>query len=346
MSDVTWPAAVRERYNALRVKRILTETDHAKSIVFDVPPALAAAYRYTAGQFVTLRVLIDDEAHLRSYSMSSAPGIDDELQVTVKRVPDGLVSNFVNDKVDAGDVLDVSTPTGSFVLDASADDVVLFAAGSGITPVFSLVKTALHTTARAVRLLYANRDRSAAIFGDALDGLAAQFGERFRVVHHEDAATGFVQTDEVLRMAGDGAATFYVCGPAPFMDIVESTLLGRGVDKQRIHIERFTPAADEPIDEPVPETAAGETVVITLGNRTETVAQRGKSTILQSARWAGLKAPSSCEAGHCATCMAQVVEGGVEMANNEVLTAEEVADGWVLTCQSVPVTPLVKVVFE
>jgi ferredoxin len=124
------------------------------------------------------------------------------------------------------------------------------------------------------------------------------------------------------------------------MEIVEAALPGR-----RVHIERFTPAAGEPIDEPV-VTAQAESVTITIGTKTETVAQRGRSTILQSARWAGLKAPSSCEAGHCATCMARVVEGRVEMLNNEVLTDDEVAEGWVLTCQSVPVTPIVKVVYE
>jgi ferredoxin-NADP reductase len=343
MSDVTWPAAVRERYNALRVKRIVAETDDAKSIVFDVPPSLAPAYRYTSGQFVTLRVVIDDEANLRSYSMSSAAGVDDELQVTVKRVPDGLVSNWLNDKLADGDALDVSTPTGAFVLDDSDRDVVLFAGGSGITPVFSIVKTALHSTSRNVRLLFANRDRASAIFGDALDALA---GVRLVVQHHEDVRGGFVTADDVATFAGDADATFYVCGPGPFMEIVESTLLARGVDAARIHIERFTPAEGEPIDEPVTPVAAGETVVITLGNKTETVAQRGRATILQSARWAGLKAPSSCEAGHCATCMAHVIEGRVEMANNEVLTAEEVDEGWVLTCQAVPVTPLVKVVYE
>jgi ferredoxin-NADP reductase len=343
MSDVTWPAAVRERYNPLRVQRIIAETDDATSFVFDVPPTLRSAYRYRSGQFVTLRVIIDDEANLRSYSMSSAAGVDADLQVTVKRVPDGLVSNYLNDKIGAGDVLDVSTPTGGFVLDDSADDIVLFAGGSGVTPVFSIVKTALHTTTRNVRLLFANRDRASAIFGDALDALAS---DRLTVVHHQDVVEGFVTAEEVAAFASDAAATYYVCGPAPFMEIVESSLLARGASPERIHIERFTPAEGEPIDEPVAAPTPAETVVITFGNRTETVTQRGRSTILQSARWAGLKAPSSCEAGHCATCMAHVVEGRVEMLNNEVLTEEEVADGWVLTCQSIPVTPVVKVVYE
>ena len=340
----------RHHYEALGVKRVIAETDDSVSLVFDVPPAVADDFAYEAGQFVTLRVVIDGETHHRSYSMSSAPAVDDELQVTVKRVPGGVVSNWVCDTLAAGDVVDVSTPTGRFVLTEGDEDVVAFAGGSGITPIFSIIKEALHTTPRRISLLLANRDRPSAIFGDALDALAGDFPDRLVVDHHEDVASGFVGPDDVARAAQRlDRAAFYICGPTGFMDIVEHTLLGDGVDPARIHIERFTPAAPaaEPTTpEPVDAADDAISVTITVGNRTETVAQRGSSTVLESARWAGLGAPSSCEAGHCATCMAQVVEGRVEMRKNDVLTPEEVADGWVLTCQSVPVTPVVRVVYE
>lgn len=340
---------MHHRYHPLPVKRVVTETDDAKSIVFDVPGALAPAFSYTAGQFVTLRLVIDGEPTYRSYSMSSTPAIDAELQVTVKRVPGGLVSNRLLDTVVAGDVLDVSVPAGVFVLADTDDDVVAFAGGSGITPIFSLVKAALHTTDRRVRLLFANRDRGSAIFGDALDGLAARVGGRLVIQHHEDAANGFIGPDDVVAFAGDRPeSAFYICGPGGFMDVVETALLGGGVDPGRIHIERFTPTGPvETVAAEAPdESATPITVTITLGNRTETVAQRGDSSILNSARFAGLRAPASCEAGHCATCMAQVVEGRVEMANNEVLTPEEVAEGWVLTCQATPVSTVVRVVYD
>ena len=334
------------RYHQLAVRGVVPETDDAVSIVFDAP---ADAYAYAAGQFVTLRVEIDGAVHHRSYSMSSAPGIDPDLQVTVKRVPGGVVSNWLVDRVGAGDVLDVSVPSGVFVLSDTDDDVVAFAAGSGITPIFSIVKTALHTTERRARLLFANRDRPSAIFGPALDELARRFADRFVLVHHEDVVDGFVGADDVAAILGGRSdAVFYVCGPTGFMDVVEAALHAGGVAPERIRIERFTPAAvaaPPPADED-DDADASTTVTITVGKRTETVAQRGRSTVLESARWAGLPAPSSCEAGHCATCMARVVEGRVDMATNDVLTPEELEEGWVLTCQSVPVTPVLRVVYE
>ena len=333
------------RYHELPVRAVVPETDDAVSIVFDAP---ADAYAYTAGQFVTLRVEIDGAVHHRSYSMSSAPGIDADLQVTVKRVPGGLVSNWLVETVAAGDVLDVSVPSGAFVLrdDDDGDDIVAFAAGSGITPIFSIVKTALHGTGRRVRLLFANRDRQSAIFGPTLDDLARRFTDRFVLVHHEDVVDGFVAAGDVTAFLGQRFdAVFYVCGPTGFMDVVETALHAEGVEPDRINIERFTPVVADP--PPASEDApATSSVTITVGKRTETVAQRGRSTVLESARWAGLPAPSSCEAGHCATCMARVVEGRVDMATNDVLTPEELEEGWVLTCQSVPVTPVVRVVYE
>lgn len=339
-------SAVSDRYHSLRVNRVVAETADASSIVFDVPAPLSAAFAYRAGQFVTLRLDIGGERLFRSYSMSSSPATDTDLQVTVKRVPGGVVSNWLNDTLAAGDVIDVSVPAGAFVLDDRADEVVAFAAGSGITPVFSIIKSALHTTSRTVRLLFANRDRPAAIFGAALDELAAAHPGRLVIQHHEDVLAGFV--DERIASAfvnGREGASFYACGPTGFMDVVETALRNVGVDDTRIHIERFTPADVGPPPD-ADEVSTDVTVTVTVRNQTKTVDQRGRSTILQSARWAGLPAPSSCEAGHCATCMARLVEGSVEMATNDVLTDEEVDEGWVLTCQAVPTSPVVRVVYE
>jgi ferredoxin-NADP reductase len=339
-----------ERYHQLQVRRVVQETTDAVSIVLDVPASLSAVYAYRAGQFVTLRVEIGGELFFRSYSMSSAPATDPDLQVTVKRVPGGVVSNWLNDAVRAGAVIDVSTPTGVFVLDDTGAPVVAFAAGSGITPVFSIIKSALHTSSREVRLLFANRDRPAAIFGTALDELAGRHPSRLSIHHHEDVRSGFVDDGTINAFVkGCEGASFYVCGPGGFMDVVETALRDVGVDDTRIHIERFTPATAEP---PVADDATADTaaepmkVIVTVRNQTTTIDQRGRSTILQSARWGGLAAPSSCEAGHCATCMARVVEGSVEMARNDVLTDEEVSEGWVLTCQAMPTSPVVRVVYE
>ncbi|XVQ09405.1 2Fe-2S iron-sulfur cluster-binding protein [Spirillospora sp. CA-255316] len=338
-------APERHRYHPLRVRRVVRETSEARSIVFEVPPELDGAFTYEAGQFVTIRVVREGRTHLRGYSMSSSPEVDGELRVTVKRVPGGLVSNWLNDAVREGDVLDVARPGGAFVLDQGEHDIVAFAAGSGITPVFSILKTALATTGRRARLLYANRNREAAIFGDELDALAGRHPGRFAVEHHEDLVSGFVDRDTVARYAagtaGAGDAAFYICGPDGFMDVAETGLRELGVGQDRIRIERFTPA-----EQPATGPADGIEVTVKLGGRTATVAHRHNATLLQTARSAGLQAPSSCEAGTCATCMARVVQGRAVMRNNEALTPDEVDEGWVLTCQAVPMSPVVEVVYE
>jgi 3-ketosteroid 9alpha-monooxygenase subunit B len=340
------------RYVGLRILELIRETDDAMSIVFDVPEHLAGEFAYRAGQFVTLRIVVDGHAVLRSYSMSSAPAVDDRLQVTVKRVPGGVASNWLNDHLSVGDILEVSRPAGSFLLPAGGRGIVAFAAGSGITPIFSIIKSALHEGGRDVRLLFANQRRDAAIFGPALDGLAAVSGGQLTVVHHEDATSGFVAAETVASLlAAARDADVFVCGPSGFMDLVEATVLREGIDPARLHVERFTPPAEPPRVAGEDEDAGGAamtttTLTITLQGRTETMAQREDLTILQSARWMGLRAPSSCEAGHCASCMALVVEGRAAMRVNDALTDDEVGDGWVLTCQAVPVTDEVRVVFD
>jgi ferredoxin-NADP reductase len=351
---VAQPDAARGRFHPLRVRRVTPETAQARSIVFDVPAGLAGAFAYEAGQFITIRVVLDGEAHLRSYSMSSSPATDAELWVTVKRVPGGLVSNWLNDAVGEGSVLEATAPGGSFTLDRGGHDIVAFAAGSGITPVFSILKTALATTSRRARLVYANRDRGAAIFGDDLDMLVARYPGRLAVEHHEDLARGFIGPAEVTRTARDArGAAFYVCGPAGFMEAVEAGLRDLRVDPSMVHAERFTPAPEPPpaggspqAGEAPPAQADGGTVIIRLGGKTVRTSRRPGSTLLQAARFAGLRAPSSCEAGSCATCMARIVRGSAVMRNNEALAADEVADGWVLTCQAVPATPVTEVVYE
>ena len=341
-------AAVRDHgFHPLRVARVVPETPDASSFVLDVPADLQAAFGYEAGQFVTFRVETGGHAHLRCYSMSSTPGVDDELQVTVKRVPGGLVSNWLLDHLREGDEVQVTFPAGVFCLTDRDADLVLFAAGSGITPVHSLLKQALATTGRRVRLLYANRDRASTIFAGALDALAAEHGERLQVVHHLDVERGFVDAELVRAFAGDvGDADVYLCGPPPFMDIVEGALLGAEVATDRIHVERFSPASPDPVEATTADATDGVQVTVEVGGKTASTTHHPGTTILQTARQLGLTPPYSCESGSCATCMARVVEGQCTMHVNNALTDDEVADGWVLTCQSVPVSASVHVVYE
>jgi 3-ketosteroid 9alpha-monooxygenase subunit B len=331
-------------FHRLRIARVVDETADAKSFVLDVPPELEAAFAYRAGQFVTHRLSIDGQAHLRCYSMSSSPDVGDQFQVSVKRVPGGVVSNWMIDELEAGDVIETTCPAGVFCLPPGDGDVVAFAGGSGITPVFSIVKTALATSTRRVHLLYANRDRDSVIFAGELDRLVERYPDRLAVTHRLDVEDGFADAEAVRPFAGIAAdAEYFVCGPAPFMDIVEGALLDGDVDERRIHIERFIPA------EPAPtEVDEGTTcrVTIELGGRTDSVEHHPGATILQTARQMGMAAPFSCESGSCATCMARLVDGAVQMYVNNALTDDEVEEGWVLTCQSIPTTPSVHVVYE
>ncbi len=339
-------APVDHSFHPVRVGRVIRETADASTFVLEVPDELAPQFAYRAGQFCTFRVPVDGESLVRCYSMSSSPEVDSEFRVTVKRIPGGAVSNWMNDRLAPGDTVDVARPAGFFRLGAGSGDFVAFSAGSGITPVFSLLKTALATTTRRVRLVYANRDRASAIFAPEIDALKAEHGDRFDLVHHLDVEHGFIGSDVVRQSSGPAGDTqYFVCGPDPFMDIVEATLLADGIDAERIHIERFSPVLLPP--EPGPPGDSGTTtqVTIELDGRTETTSHHPGTTVLQTARQMGMSPPFSCEAGSCATCMARLLEGSASMFTNNALTPGEVDEGLVLTCQAVPTSPIVRVAY-
>jgi ferredoxin-NADP reductase len=341
-------------FHPLAVKRIVQETHDTKSFVFDVPPDLRPAFVYEAGQFCTFRIPFADEELLRCYSMSSSPATDTELTLTVKRVAGGRVSNWMLDRVGEGDVLALTRPAGVFTLRPRTTPIVAFAGGSGITPVFSLVKSTLATTDRRVRLLYANRDAASVIFRAELDDLERAHPDRLQVDHHLDTEHGFVHSNGVTDFVGDELdADFYICGPGPFMDVVEDALAQAAVSSEQVFIERFAFASTARLDEPpaAPAPAADgagatESVVIVLDGRPHEVNYQAGETFLETARRAGLRAPFSCESGSCATCMARLEVGEATMRVNNALTPEEVAEGWVLTCQGFPASPSVTVVYE
>lgn len=340
-------ASTTDGFTPLRIARVVRETSDAVSLVLDVPAECSHRYRYEAGQFLTLRVRIDGRDLRRCYSMSSAP-IDGELRITVKRDPGGVVSNWLNDSARAGDELHAAPPEGRFVLRgdlSGATEVVAFAGGSGITPIMSLARAALADPDRRVRLFYANRSRESVIFADPLAELAARHADRLVLEHHYDAEVGVVTPEAIESfIAPAGDAHYYVCGPTPFMDAVERTLLAAGVKESRVHLERFTVATAA--DDADAVSAATEEVVIDLDRRTTRAEYRVGDTLLQTARMAGLRAPASCETGSCGTCMARVVEGTARMLNNDALDDDEVAEGWVLTCQTLPTSRAVHVVYE
>ncbi|MFL6857057.1 MAG: 2Fe-2S iron-sulfur cluster-binding protein [Allosphingosinicella sp.] len=343
-------------FHSLEIAEIVPETADASSIRFSVPEALREAFRFRPGQHLTLRAELGGEEVRRNYSLCVAPE-EGALTVTVKRIAGGLFSNWANDALKPGDRLDVMEPHGSFTWDFRADAAnhyVAFAGGSGITPVMSLIRAAMvEEPGSRFTLLYGNRDSQSVIFLEALARLKNQYISRLEIHHFlaeesEDIElfNGMLdraKCDAVLDLLVDpaGAAAFFVCGPGPMMDAAEGALLARGVPAGKIHVERFT--ADRPAQalqaqlEAASREAQGAAILVTLDGRKRRVPFSAEAgNILDSARLAGLPAPFACKAGVCATCRARVVSGEVEMAARYGLTDEEIAAGYVLTCQSVP----------
>jgi ring-1,2-phenylacetyl-CoA epoxidase subunit PaaE len=344
-----------EHFYPLRVSEIVPETEEANSIRFEVPAELAEAFGFKAGQHLTLRAHIGGEEVRRNYSLCTAPA-DGDLVVTVKRIAGGVFSNWVGDQLKAGDTIDVMTPHGSFTTDFDArakHRYVGFAGGSGITPVISLIRTALSIEPDSrFTLFYGNRDASSIIFLEELAALKDRYLGRFELYHFLSDEEGDVdlfngmldrQTcdDAIEHLVDDPASidAWFICGPGPMMDAAEAALVDRHVVRERIHIERFTAgrpsAALAAQMAQLQEKAAGLTLSVTLDGRTRKV-EFSAANILDSTREAGLPAPFACKAGVCATCRAKVTKGKVEMAARYGLTDEEIAAGYVLTCQSVP----------
>jgi 3-ketosteroid 9alpha-monooxygenase subunit B len=331
-------------YEPLAVADVVDETADARSFVLAVPPALEARFAYAAGQFCTFRATLGGEPIARCYSMSSSPDTGDPFAVTVKRVPGGKMSNWMNDRLAPGDRIEVMPPAGRFVLRAADAPILAFAGGSGITPILSIIKTALVTTAREIALVYANRGASSVIFAGALERLRAGSGGRLEVHHHLDSEQGLLDAAACAALVGDRThADFYVCGPAPYMAVVEAGLARRGVARSQLFIERFERPDEVPAVGAESET---ESLVVRLDGRKHSVAYEPGDTILDAARRAGLRPPFACQSGNCATCMAYLQGGKATMRVNNALGADEVEEGWVLTCQAIPTSREVVVDYD
>ena len=343
-------------FHPLKVAEIVPETAEANSIRFEIPHDLRDEFAFKAGQHLTLRATIGGEEVRRNYSLCTAPAESDWM-VTVKRIGGGLFSNWVGDQLKPGDTVEVMVPHGSFTTDfdpTRSRHLVAIAGGSGITPVISLIKTLLREEPDSrFTLFYGNRDSSSIIFLEALAALKDKHLGRLEIYHFLDAEDQDIELfngmlnrerlEEALPSLVPDAPEvdgWFICGPGPMMDAAEGALLDRNVPKERIHIERFT--ADRPAGAVVKEMAQlqtraeGLSVSVTLDGRTRRV-PFSAGNILDSARASGLPAPFACKAGVCATCRAKVTSGKVEMAVHYGLTDDEVAEGYVLTCQSVPI---------
>jgi 3-ketosteroid 9alpha-monooxygenase subunit B len=341
-----------ERVYTLTVADVVVETPDARSVVFEIPGEHASAFTYTAGQFLTLRIPSEQTGSVaRCYSLSSAPH-ENRVQVTVKRTDGGYGSSWICDELRAGMTLDVLAPAGVFTPSSVDEDFLLFAAGSGITPVMAILKTALEQGSGRVVLVYANRDEQSVIFAGELASLSKRYGDRLVVIHWLESVQGLPDVPQLRGLASVYPAyEAFLCGPAPFMAAVREALGQLGVPRDRVHVEKFTSLSGNPFEAVVPEPAvesdeAPASLTVTLDGETRSMAWPRRRKLLDHLLEAGLDAPYSCREGQCSACACRIVSGEVKMLHNEVLDAEDIADGIVLACQSLPVTDDVSISYE
>ena len=353
------------KFHPLTIARIERETRDAVAITFAVPEALAALYRFEPGQHVTVRALVDGADVRRSYSICSAPQ-DGTLRIAVKRCPGGVFSTYANERLAAGDALEVMPPLGHFGVHAepqAARHHVAFAAGSGITPVLSIARATLADEPHArFTLFYGNRASASVMFREELAALKDLYLSRFNLVHVLSRETQDIEllhgridaerADALLRhfAPAEEIDVAYLCGPDAMMQAVKALLEARGLPAARIRLERFASSIPRHEHKPasLPQGSAAETVVTVIqdgAKRTFTL-DRTKESILEAGLAHGIELPYSCKGGVCATCRCRVVEGEVDMDANFALEDYEVARGFVLACQSYPASDRVTVDFD
>jgi ring-1,2-phenylacetyl-CoA epoxidase subunit PaaE len=336
----------------LQVKEVIQETADTITISFWHP--ISEQIKYKAGQFITIAVPTTDGKKVkRSYSMSSSPAADTAVAVTVKRVPNGMVSNYLNDNVRTGDFLEVIEPMGNFYFEAdenSHGNIFLFGAGSGITPLISIAKTALKTEANTkVKLFYGNRTEESIIFKKELDVLENQYRDRFSLHHILSQPQGIwagergrINQANATLWLKDACAdfkkdNFYMCGPEEMMDGVKKIFELYDVPKEHVHFERFNAPMQEEDTVNVDEIKKQTVKVIYDGDTHEFVVEPHQ-TILEAALEQDIDLPYSCQAGMCTACLGKCTNGKVKMDEEEGLTEKEISQGYILTCVSHPMS--------
>ena len=349
-------------FHKLSVVDIRRETADCVSIAFEVPEDLKQTYQFIQGQNVTVKTELDDVR--RSYSICSSP-LDGELRVAVKKVPNGIFSTFASEKLKKGDLLEVMPPSGSFyteVMAGQAKKYVFFAAGSGITPVISMIKTILRVEQESeVTLVYGNKNTASIIFKQEIEDLKDRFLQRFRVYHilsrertDSDFNYGRIDVSKCNHLSRlidlDAVDDFFICGPEEMIFTVKDFLQGWGIEDKSIHFELFTTPTrkNTRIYEAPPQVIdGGSEITIRVDGRSHSLLlDYNSNTILDAGLAQGIDLPFACKGGVCCSCRAKLLEGEIEMEANYGLEDSEVKDGYILTCQSHPRSEKVVVDFD
>jgi ring-1,2-phenylacetyl-CoA epoxidase subunit PaaE len=350
------------KFHALTVKDITRETADCVSVSFDIPQQLANDFKYIQGQYITFKLHIDGQEIRRSYSVCSSPITDADLRVAIKKVKNGKGSTYINDRLKVGDMLEVMTPMGNFytAMDASNHkEYVLFAGGSGITPMLSIIKTVLHAEPNSrIQLFYGNENEAAIIFKNQLQALEQEHSSRLKVHHILNSAADYpeiykgMMTVEKLStliqqfVKIDNRSEVYICGPVPMMQNVEQTLQQLNVPKSQIHIEYFSAPVESAAAPTVGTATKKATLTIILDGDEVVTEMMPDESILDAALRINLDAPYACQGGSCCTCRALLTEGKVDMKVNYALLDAEVKQGFILTCQSYALTESITVDYD
>ena len=346
-------------FHKLSIKNRKKEANNAISIAFNVPENLKDTYAFIAGQYVTIKANLNGKEVRRDYSLCESPK-SGELKIAIKAVQDGAFSSYANYKLRVGDVLEVAPPKGHFIFepnDSKTKNIAAFAAGSGITPILSIIKCALEEEIHSkVILVYGNKSTEDTMFLAELLELQHEHKDRFSIQfvfsqqdkddsifgRIEKSTVNYVMLNKHKHIEVDA---FYLCGPEAMIHVVKDVLTDNGIDNDRIHYELFKAAKPADLEEVV--NLKGKTqATITVDDETTTIEMSQTQTILEAALDEDIDAPYSCQGGICCSCIARLKEGEVTMRQNNVLTEKEVASGLILTCQSHPTTPNIVVDYD
>ena len=360
------PTFSMAKFHFLKVSDVRRETADAVSIAFDVPAPLQPEYLFKHGQYITLKLNINGEELRRSYSVCTSPYYENELRVAVKAVKDGRASSFLNNSIKKGDAIEVMTPMGSFTSALSGNakkHYLLFAGGSGITPIMSILKSVIHIEKQStVTLIYANKEESSVIFKSEIDALVQKNAERLKVIYTydqpvqqlSDLLTGQLTVEKTKSLVkqfdnADAVSEVFICGPGPMMETIKNALHELHVSDEKIHIEYFSAVLDTLSKVESNESGSdvnSKVTVIQYGRETTMNLSTNGVSILDAALDAGVDVPFSCKGAVCCTCRAKVLEGKVKMDANFALTDGEVAQGYILTCQAHPLTEKVVIDYD